>query len=112
MSCSQVGAVHLGGKCKWSIRDWSLITGRGGGYKTGGGAREVLRLRKGGGGKRFSHAEGGGGREKFPRFKRGVREVLPCLEGGAKSIGPAIFPFCRPPLPVINDQSLTGTVHE
>ena len=23
------------------VRDWSLITGRGGGYKTGGGAREV-----------------------------------------------------------------------
>ena len=41
--------------------DWSLITGRGGGYKTGGGggAREVLPLRKGGGGKSFSHAEGG-----------------------------------------------------
>ena len=31
-----------------SLRDWSLITGRGG-YKTGGGvAREVLPLRKGG----------------------------------------------------------------
>ena len=52
-------------KCKlarfheYIIRDWSLITGRGG-YKTGGGgAREVLPLRKGGGGKSFSHAEGG-----------------------------------------------------
>ena len=43
------------------LRDWSLITGRGGGYKTGGGgACEVLPLRKGGeGGKSFSHAEGG-----------------------------------------------------
>ena len=42
------------------IREWSLITGRGGGYKTGGGAREVLPLKKGGGGgKSFSHAEGG-----------------------------------------------------
>ena len=42
------------------VRDWSLITGRGGGYKTGGGgAREVLPLRKGGGGKSLSHAEGG-----------------------------------------------------
>ena len=31
------------------FRDWSLITGRGGGYKTGGGgACEVLPLRKGG----------------------------------------------------------------
>ena len=32
-----------------NIRDWSLITGRGG-YKMGGGAREVFPLRKGGGG--------------------------------------------------------------
>ena len=28
-------------------REWSLITGRGGGYKTGAGASEVLPLRKG-----------------------------------------------------------------
>ena len=43
------------------IRDWSLITGRGGLQNgRGGGAREVLPLRKGGGGgKSFSHAEGG-----------------------------------------------------
>ena len=40
------------------IRDWSLITVRGD-YKTGGGAPEVLPLRKGGGGNSFSHAEGG-----------------------------------------------------
>ena len=33
--------------------------GGGVGYKTGRGAREVLPLRKGGGGKSFSHAEGG-----------------------------------------------------
>ena len=35
------------------FRDWSLITGRGGGAtkREGGGAREVLPLRKGGGGK-------------------------------------------------------------
>ena len=32
------------------LRDWSLITGRGGGYNTGGGASEVLSLRQGGGG--------------------------------------------------------------
>ena len=36
--------------CHLVIRDWSLITGRRGGYKTGGGACEVLPLRKGGGG--------------------------------------------------------------
>ena len=40
--------------CTWHfvhvifLRDWSLITGRGGGYKTGGGARKVLPLRKSG----------------------------------------------------------------
>ena len=46
-------------KCK-VVRDWSLITAGKGGYKTGGGgACEVLPLRKGG--KTFSHAEGGGG---------------------------------------------------
>ena len=43
-------------------RDWSLITGRGGGYKTGGGAREVYPYEKG---------EGGG-------------EVLAMLRGGDK----------------------------
>ena len=37
-----------GSKALRQFRDWSLITGRGGGYKTGGGAREVLPLRKGG----------------------------------------------------------------
>ena len=41
------------------VRDWSLITGRGGATKREGGACEVLPLRKGGGGKSFSHAEGG-----------------------------------------------------
>ena len=41
------------------IRDWSLITGRGGATKQEGGACEVLPLRKGGGGKSLSHAEGG-----------------------------------------------------
>ena len=42
------------------LRDWSLITGRGGGYKTGGGgACEVLTLRKGGVKKAFSHTEAG-----------------------------------------------------
>ena len=40
------------------IRDWSLITGRGG-YKTGGGAREVLPLRKGGAEKVLAILKGG-----------------------------------------------------
>ena len=45
----------------WQVlRDWSLITGRGGGYKTGGGgACEVYLYEKGEGRKTFSHAEGG-----------------------------------------------------
>ena len=44
-----------------AVRDWSLITGRGGGLKQeGGGGSEVVPLQKGGGGgKSFSHAEGG-----------------------------------------------------
>ena len=43
----------------------------------------------------------------FHSLKGGARKVLPCLEGGggAKRFGPAIFPFCSPPL-LINDQSL------
>ena len=50
----------------------------------------------------FSHIEGGGGGcKKVPLFKRGVLGG-----GGANSFGPAIFPFCSLPLPVINDQSL------
>ena len=46
-----------------AIRDWSLITGRGG-YKMGGGgaAREVLPLRKGGGAEKvLAILKGGGG---------------------------------------------------
>ena len=44
------------------IKDWSLITGRGGGggsYKTGGVGGQVLPLQKRGG-KTFSRAEGRG----------------------------------------------------
>ena len=44
-----------------------------------------LRGRKGGGGSTLLN----GGCEKF----------YPVLRGGAKSFGPAIFPFCSPPLP-------------
>ena len=42
-----------------SVREWSLITGRGGATKQQWGAREVLTLRKGGAGKSFSHSEWG-----------------------------------------------------
>ena len=50
------------GKSQKAIRDWSLITGRGGGYKTGGGGHVKFYPyeKGGGGGKSFSHAEGGG----------------------------------------------------
>ena len=42
------------------LRDWSLITGRGGGYKTGGGgACEVLPLRKLGAEKVLAMLKGG-----------------------------------------------------
>ena len=49
-----------------TIRDWSLITGRGGATKReGGGVCEVLPLRKGG----------------------GAEKVLTMLKGGTKSLG-------------------------
>ena len=53
-------------------------------------------LRKKGGG--VNHADGG--RKKFPPALRGGG-------GGVTRFGPAIFPFCSPPLPIINDQSLS-----
>ena len=43
------------------LRDWSLITGRGGGLQNGrGGTLRFTPTKRGGGGKSFSHAEGGG----------------------------------------------------
>ena len=42
-----------------NIRDWSLITGRGGYKMGGGGAREVLPLRKGGAEKVLAMLKGG-----------------------------------------------------
>ena len=45
----------------YKVRDWSLITGRGGGYKTGGGGHmKFYPYEKGGGGRKsLNHAEGG-----------------------------------------------------
>ena len=58
----------------------------------------------------FSHSDGGGAQKVSTLSKGGAQKVLPCLEGrgggGANKFEPAIFPFCSPPLPVINDQSL------
>ena len=43
----------------FSLRDWSLITGRGGGLQNGRGAREVLPVRKEGAEKVLSMLKGG-----------------------------------------------------
>ena len=48
-----------------TIRDWSLITGRGGATKWEGGAREVLLLRKGGTENVLAMLKGGGGTNNF-----------------------------------------------
>ena len=47
--------------CLRNLKDWPLLTGRGGGYKKGGGRHvKFYPYKKGGGdGKGFSHAEGG-----------------------------------------------------
>ena len=86
--------LHLEG-----LREWSLITGRGGGLSNG----------RWGGGKSFSHAEGehkrfwgsfhpvargfshivgGRGRKTFPLFKRGGgrERFYPVLGGGAQQV--------------------------
>ena len=66
----------------------------------GGGASDVLpRLQKG-------VAIGGGGGV-------GVRKMFyPVLRGGgAESFGPAVFPFSSPPIPIINDQSLSNALY-
>ena len=120
---------------EFAVRDWSLITGRGGGgyktgeggyvkfypYEMGGGAETVLAMLKGG----TTSFEvvfnteaclaimmgGGGGRKKFPPFKRGGRKKFyPVLRGGGaqKVSDPRFSHFVAPPpLPVINDQSLS-----
>ena len=58
---------------------------------------------KRGSGKVLAMLKGGGVRKGFHSLKgRGGG-------GGAKKIRPTICPFCSPPLPVINDQSLMET---
>ena len=74
-------------------------------------------MKRVGGGKSFSHAVGGAqqvlgsfysvalsfshieGRKSFHSLKggEGREKFYPVLSGGAKSFGPAIFPFCSPP---------------
>ena len=43
------------------------------------------------------HGEGGGG---LQNGRGGMWSFTPTKRGGAKSFGPAIYPFCSPPLPV------------
>ena len=62
------------------FRDWSLITGRGGGLQNERGACEVLPQRKGGG-KSFRHAEGGG-TKSFEVVL--IRECFSHSDGGAQ----------------------------
>ena len=55
---------------------------------------QVLAILKGWGG------GGGGGHNSFHSLKGGLRQLLPCFQGGSTNIfGPAIFPFCSPPPP-------------
>ena len=61
--------------------------------------------KNGEGAKCFSHAEGVV--RKVSTLLKGVcKKCYPVLRRGAKSFRPQVFPFCRPPLPIINDQSL------
>ena len=52
-------SLYIQPLCRMSLRDWSLITGRGGATKREGGACEVLPLRKGGAGKVLAMLKGG-----------------------------------------------------
>ena len=64
-----------------TIRDWSLITGRGG-YKTGEGACEILPLRKGGHKEVLAMVKGGGRQTSFGVVFTQQLEVLAILKGG------------------------------
>ena len=118
-----------------SVREWSSITGigGGGGYKTGLGGGGDLPYKKGEGTISFSHPEGGegtksvwvvltqvlevltilegggGGHNRLSAFKKGggSKRFNPVLGGGRKKIRTCNF-VKPPPLPVINDQSLNA----
>ena len=48
-----------------------------------------------------------GGSTSFHPLKVGHERFYPVSRAGAKGFGPSIFPFCRPPLPEIDDRFLT-----
>ena len=56
---------HNGRPFSTKLREWSLITGRGGGYKKGGGGYKKA-----------------GGQLKFYPYKKGSEKVLAMLKGG------------------------------
>ena len=78
-----------------------------------GGAEKVLAMLKGGNKKSwgsftlyfsFSHNGILRAQKGFHSLKGGREKFYPVLRGGAKSFGPAIFPFCShtpPPLPLL-----------
>ena len=67
----------------------------------GGGAQTVLRVVLTQELEVLAIVMGRGGAQSFHPLKGGEQNVLPCLGGGggAKSCGPAIFPFCSPLAP-------------
>ena len=91
--CTEMVQRHTEVVVMWFIK--GLVTNYGeGATKWERGACEVLPLRKGEGGKSFSHAEGG--HNKF------------FFGGGGAQVSDPPFSHCVPPPPltVINDQSL------
>ena len=68
-----------------SLRDWSLITGRGGATKREGGAHEILPLRKGGAEKVLAVLKGGR-HKKFWGIFYAVALSLSNIVGGARKV--------------------------
>ena len=111
MACFFIEKERLQGE-PWS--SGSKFTGQGLQDEGGGGASEVVPLQKkrGGGADKVSAmlmgelevlailiGRGGGCAKKFLPFKRRVRKVLPCLEGGGapKVLDLQFFHFVVPP---------------
>ena len=67
------------------VRDWSLITGRGGGYKTGGGHVKFYAYEKGGVEKVLAMVKGGGAQKIWGSFYAVASSFSYIVGGGAKS---------------------------